>query len=540
MGGFVSERAPQLSIFAHRADRGTFVAYFLGAIVPLVALGVVVERYVVAPITAADPGVGTGGGHRQVLVLFTAIAALSLTCFFMLRQLVRRVVDENRTLAYYDSLTGLPNRRMYRDRLEQALRQAERDGTQVATCFLDLDGFKRINDTLGHVRGDQLLRQVSDRLTASLRLNDSVGRMPSVPRDSRVSRYGGDEFTFLLTGLADPADAGRVASRVLHSLQEPFVLEGHEFTTTASIGIAVAPGDGTDGETLLENADTAMYWAKSCGRNNFQLFSEEMNRATERKLELERRLRRALEEDALSLHFQPIQDAHTGETTGAEALLRWDDPELGSVSPAEFIPVAEDAGLIVEIGAWVLRMACLQTRAWQEQGYRPLRMAVNVSGLQIRNPTFVETAADAIAENALSPELLELEITESTIMQDDEMTNAAFRRLSELGVGLALDDFGTGYSSLSYLQRFPISRVKIDRFFVSGIPEKPEDLALVAAIISMAKHLLLSIVAEGVETDAQAQSLRELGSQELQGYLISPAVPARAFERFLEREKPTP
>jgi diguanylate cyclase (GGDEF)-like protein len=533
----VAETKQSLSLFSHPPDRGTFVAYFLGAIVPLVALGVVIERFVLAPIGGTDGRTYVIGGQQQILMLFAGIAALSLSCFFMLRRIVKRSIEENRTLAYYDSLTGLPNRRMYRDRLEQALHRAKREEELVATCFLDLDGFKRINDTLGHSRGDLLLRQVSERLTASIRSNDSVGRISSDRPEFGVSRFGGDEFTFLLTGLSEASDAGRVARRVLNALREPFAIDGHELYATASIGIAVSPADGTDGETLLENADTAMYWAKSCGRDNFQFFSKEMNRTTERKLEVERHLRRALENDELTVHYQPVRDARDGSTTGAEALLRWEDSELGPVGPDEFIPVAEDTGLIGAIGIWVLRTACRQARTWQDQGFAPIRMAVNVSGHQIRDSTFVATTAQILEETGLSSDHLELEITESTIMQNDEMTDNAFRELSALGVRLALDDFGTGYSSLSYLRRFSISRVKIDRSFVSGIPENPDDLALAAAIIAMARNLLLSTVGEGVETIEQAQSLSELGCEELQGYLFSPAVPPTAFARFLTREK---
>jgi diguanylate cyclase (GGDEF)-like protein len=529
---------PSLSLFAHSADRGTYIAYFLGAIVPLVVLGVVIERFVLAPIGAREGSALIVGGSDQMLGLFGAIAVLSLSCFFMLRRLVKRSIEENRALAYYDTLTGLPNRRMYRERLDHALRRASREGTLVATCFVDLDGFKRVNDTLGHGRGDELLRNVAERLTGCIRPNDAVGRIASpASAESGVSRIGGDEFTFLLTGLSEAADAGRVASRVLSALREPFVIEGHELFATGSIGIAVAPADGSDAETLLENADTAMYWAKGCGRNNYQFFSAEMNRVTERKLEVERRLRRALENDELTLHYQPVRDSVTGETTGAEALLRWEDAELGPVSPSEFVPVAEDTGLIVPIGAWVLRTAAHQARAWQDAGHRPIRMAANVSGHQIRNPLFVETAQAVLEETRLSPDCIELEITESTIMQEDEMTDGAFRALGDLGVGLALDDFGTGYSSLSYLRRFAIGRVKIDRSFVSRIPENPDDLALIAAIIAMARNLLLPTVAEGVETEGQAQSLRELGCEELQGHLFSPAVSAADFERFLRRQK---
>jgi diguanylate cyclase (GGDEF)-like protein len=456
----------------------------------------------------------------------------------MLRYLVGRALEENRNLAYYDVLTGLPNRRMFKDRLEQALLHASRQGSSVAVCFLDLDGFKRVNDTLGHSGGDRLLREVAGRLIASVRQTDSVTRGGSEDRDASISRLGGDEFTFLLSRIADPKDAGLVARRVVSSLSLPVYLGGHEIFTTASIGIAVAPLDGEDVDTLLANADTAMYCAKERGRNNYQFYSATMNAANERKIEVERCLRHALERDELSLHYQPVRDATTTTTTAAEALLRWNDRELGPVAPSEFIPIAEAAGLIGNMGSWVLRTACHQARAWQREGYRPIRMSVNVSGHQLKQPGFVDDLRLVLEESGLGAGHLELELTESTIMQDNDATNDVVRKIGELGVGLALDDFGTGYSSLSYLRRFAIDRVKIDRSFVSGIPDDADDMAVTMAIAAMAHHLLLGVVAEGVETEAQAQSLRELECEELQGYLFSPAVPAEEFVKFLEREKP--
>jgi predicted signal transduction protein with EAL and GGDEF domain len=379
---------------------------------------------------------------------------------------------------------------------------------------------------------------VADRLAGSVRLSDSIARSGSDEAQAAVSRLGGDEFTFLLTGIADARDAGRVARRVLNALREPITINHLEIHVTASIGIAVFPADGDDVETLLHNADTAMYAAKDRGRNNFQFFSNSMNQATERRLELERCLRRAIEQDDLSLHYQPVRESVGGETSGAEALLRWDDPELGPVAPDEFISVAEDAGLILPIGEWVLRSACQQAQAWQAAGYRPIRMAVNVSGHQLRQPGFADTVSQILRDTGLSSAHLEFEITETTIMQKDEVTDGAFRALNDLGVGLALDDFGTGYSSLSYLRRFPIDRVKIDRSFVAGIPTDADDMAITAATVAMAHNLLLKVVAEGVETEEQAESLRELGCEELQGYLFSPAVPADEFVPFLERDKP--
>lgn len=527
-----------MSLFSHPVDRGSFVAYFLGAVVPLVALGVVMDRFVLVPKgLLSGIWVDSGSHLHWGVALFASISALSLGCFFMLRRLVKMSIEENHALACFDSLTGLPNRRMYKDRLGQALLQARRNDELVVTCFIDLDGFKRVNDTLGHSGGDELLRCVADRLSGCVRLSDSVARAGADAAQSAVSRLGGDEFTVLLTGLEDAGDAGRVARRVLNALRDPIPIAGIEIPVTASIGISVFPTDGEDVDTLLHNADTAMYAAKDRGRNNFQFYSRSMNEATERRLEIEHHLRRAIEQDDLSLHFQPVRDASGAVTTGAEALLRWDDPEIGIVTPDEFVPVAEDAGLIVPIGEWVLRTACRQAQAWQQEGYRPIRMAVNVSGHQLRHPDFLERVAGILHDTGLSSAHLEFEITETTIMQLDEVTDGAFRALDDLGVSLALDDFGTGYSSLSYLRRFPVGRVKVDRSFVAGIPEDADDMAITAATIAMAHNLLLAVVAEGVETVEQAESLREIGCEELQGYLFSRAVPAQEFVRFLERDK---
>jgi diguanylate cyclase (GGDEF)-like protein len=527
------------SIFFHPQDRGVFVSYFLGAVVPLIALGFVVEQNMLSPIAPPiDRDLATLR-DAGILVLFTAISFLSLGSFLMLRHLVRESIETNRALGQYDSLTGLLNWWRFKERLEQDLIRAQRQGGFVATCFLDLDRFKRINDTLGHSRGDRLLCEVAARLVSVVRRTDAVARVDSeAAAQTAVSRLGGDEFTFLVPGISDAQDAGRVARRALRAICEPFRLDGQEIFVTACIGMAVSPLDGEDAETLLKNAGAAMYVAKSRGCDGFQFYSKSMNQAAERKLEVERRLRRAFEHDSLSLHYQPMVDAVSGATLGAEALLRWDDPDLGSVSPSEFVPIAEDTGLIVPIGEWVLRTACAQAKAWQAAGFRPIRISVNVSGHQLRQPTFVERVEQTLHATGLSPAYLELEITESTIMREDEVSAAAFRSLDELAVGLVLDDFGTGYSSLSHLRRFPIGRVKIDRSFVAEIPRSSEDMAVAAAIVAMAHTLLLTVVAEGVENLEQARSLRELGCEELQGYLFSAAVPAGGFERFLEREKP--
>ena len=530
----------RLSIFSHAAYRGTAVAYLLGAVVPLVALGIITERYVLGPITTPmDDSSAISPGWAAAL--FVQVGLLSLGCFFMLRTLVKKSLEENRALAYYDSLTGLPNRRLFEDRLEQVLSDARRRNQLVAVCFIDLDDFKRVNDTLGHGAGDRLLCEVSDRLKRQVRTSDTVARAQAEKTDApTVSRLGGDEFTILLTGISDSGDAGRVARRVIEAMAAPIELEGREVFTSASIGIAVYPADGEEADELRRNADTALYWAKDRGRNNYQFYSSHMNEDARRKLELERRLRRAIQADELSLAYQPVLDARSRRVVCAEALLRWVDPEEGAISPGEFVPIAEDTGLIVGIGEWVLGTACRQLSIWERAGHREIRMAVNISGHQLRHPSFTEMVARAVEEYGIGPGRLELEITESTIMQDDDVTAAALQTLDELGIGVVLDDFGTGYSSLSYLRRFPISRLKIDRSFVAELPENREDVALTSAVVTLAHGLEIPVVAEGVETGAQAEFLRHVGCQDLQGHFFSMAVTPEEFIGLLEDEKGTP
>ena len=527
-----------LSIFAHPADRGSNVAYLLGAIVPLVALGVVIERYALAPyLPGGEQALRLG--RVGTLALFASITLLSLVCFLVLRRLVRRTIEENRNLALYDSLTGLPNRQRYHERLEKAIKRVHWTGELVAICFIDLDGFKRVNDSLGHRAGDELLMQVARRILGVVRSSDWVGK-PSAEEGAEevsVSRIGGDEFTVLLNGIGVDHDAGRVARRILHVLRQPFTLDRHEVRVTASIGIAICPLDGADVESLLRNADTAMYSAKNNGRNGYQFYSSAMNDQAERKLEIERRLRRAIAAGEFSLCYQPIRETATGEIRAAEVLIRWQDPDEGPIAPSEFIPIAEDTGLMVPIGSWVLRAACEQARLWQRSGFRRIRITVNVSGQQLHQPDFVETVRSALRDSGLDPLDLELEITESTILQESEATDRACRELHELGVQIALDDFGTGYSSLASLRRIHIDRVKIDRSFVVRISDGPDDRAVTAAIVAMAHHLSLAVVGEGVETLEQAQSLSALGCDELQGYLFSPPLSAAELERFLTRDK---
>jgi diguanylate cyclase (GGDEF)-like protein len=456
----------------------------------------------------------------------------------ILGRVIERKMTEARIrdLAYFDPLTGLANRQLFRQRLETALAQGRRRERMVGLLFVDLDRFKVINDTLGHSTGDAVLMQVSERFAASVRLSDVVCR-DSDENPASISRLGGDEFTVLLTALDSAEDAAIVGRRLIASLEAPFTVGDHEVFTGASIGIALSPTDGVDAETLLKNADAAMYDAKSRGANRFEFYSSVMNRESERRLQLENRLRRALECEGLDVAYQPQRDARTGEVLGVEALLRWNDPEHGQVPPSEFIPIAERTGLIVPLGAWVLGRACEQARSWQLAGYRPVRMGVNVSGHQIRMSDFPETVRCTLLATGLSPEWLELELTESAIEGDDPATQDALNALRELGVNLALDDFGTGTSSLTHLRQFPMGRVKIDRSFVQGLPDDSGDVALTNAIIAMAHGMKCDVVAEGVETEPQALFLADQGCDLLQGYLISRPISAKEVVRFLELEK---
>lgn len=442
-------------------------------------------------------------------------------------------------LAYFDSLTGLPNRERFRRLLDRAIERGARDGRSLALLFIDLDRFKSVNDQYGHRTGDALLQQVANRLCDSVRPSDSVARGGSAAQETGVpvSRLGGDEFTLLLSQVSDPLDPDRVARRLLAALSEPFRIGEHEIFTSASIGIAVFPHDGRDAETLLGRADQAMYVAKGDGRKRAQFFTESMNEAGSRRHRIEHALHRAEARGELSLHYQPIRDARSHALSGAEALLRFEHPELGVVSPAEFIPAAEDSGLIVPIGAFVLRSVCERLRAWRARGMRPLRVAVNVSGRQLLESDFADFVAGLLRDTETASSELELEITESVLMRDDAVTGRNLARLHELGIGLTLDDFGTGYSSLSYLRRLPFERLKIDRSFVAELESSASDRALTAAIVALARSLEIQSVGEGVETEAQARFLRDCGCDQLQGYLLSRPLPAADFERFLEREK---
>ena len=439
-------------------------------------------------------------------------------------------------LALHDGLTGLPNPRYFRDEVAKAISEAVRFETMLATLFLDLDRFKNVNDSLGHGIGDLLLKQVAERVTHCLRKGDAVSREPEASRENVLARQGGDEFTVLLTTLRHTEDAARVAQRILDALASPFRIEGHEIFTSASIGIAVFPDDGRDVETLLKNADTAMYSVKEEGRKNYKFFTEAMNKAASAKLALESDLHNALRQNEFILHYQPQIEVASRKIVGVEALIRWRHPRRGLVPPLEFIPLAEERGLIVAIGEWVLRSACEQASAWQRAGLGKITVAVNMASPSFRQLDLMTVVADALEKSSLDPGLLELEVTESIMMRDVETVLTTLKKLKGIGIHLSIDDFGTGYSSLSYLQRFPLDALKIDRSFVGNI-DKPEGSAIALAIMALAKSLKLKVIAEGIETEHQVSILRAHGCEFMQGFLFSGPVPAEEMTRLLQQQQ---
>ena len=442
----------------------------------------------------------------------------------------KQAEDQISFLENYDKLTGLPNRVRFKERLDQALATAKRQTQKLAVLVLDLDRFKRVNDTMGHSLGDRLVQAVAKRIEACVSED-------SPPRVGAFARLGGDEFSLLLPDLKHPADAAAVSRRILEALSKPFRLEAQEVFITASVGIGRYPEDGSDCEALLKNADTAMYHAKGAGGNGYRLYDHSMNAAAFERLTLENGLRRALERGEFLLYYQPQIEIQSGAIAGAEALLRWRHPELGLVPPDRFIPLAEETGLILPIGEWVLRTACAQALAWRRAGLPPVRVAVNLSARQFRDETLAESIAQALRLAELDPQGLGLEITESVIMQNASGTVNTLQELKRMGLSISVDDFGTGYSSLSYLKRFPIDVLKIDRSFVRDLATNPDDAAIASAIIAMAKSLKLDTVAEGVETEEQLAILRQYGCRLVQGFLFSKALPAEEFEVLLREQK---
>ena len=443
--------------------------------------------------------------------------------------------DQIRQLALYDSLTGLPNRRLFKEQLSHAVARAERSQVLVLLS-LDLDRFKRINDTLGHEVGDLLLKEAANRLIKSLRQTDFVTRNDLNLANHCIARQGGDEFTLLLVDLFQAQDAAKVARRILEALSQPFNLNGNEIVMSASIGIALYPLDGADSDSLLKNADAAMHYAKGQHKNNYQYYNGKMNTSALQRMTLESNLHRALERDEFALYYQPKIDATSGLIVGAEALIRWHHPDLGVLSPTEFIPLAEESGLIIPIGEWVIRSACTQTRRWHEAGFTTMQVAVNMSSQSFEQEKLDRTIGQILDECGLDARYLELEMTESTLMREAETMVDTLRRLKATGIRLSIDDFGTGYSSLSYLKRFALDALKIDRSFVHDITASEDAAAITSAIIAMARSLKLTVIAEGVETESQAALLRSQGCQFMQGYLFSRPVPAPEFTMLLQKD----
>ena len=447
----------------------------------------------------------------------------------------RRSEESIRRLAYYDTLTSLPNRRMMMENLTRVIERARRGGLGAGVLFLDLDRFKRINDTFGHETGDELLKAVAERVLDCVRTSDFVGRAVSPQNNATLSRLGGDEFTIVLSDLRKGEDAAVVARRIIQGMREPFVLRGREVVMSTSIGVSVFPTDGPDSGTLLKNADTALYHAKDSGRGNFQFFCESMNTRAMQQLQLEVGLRSAIQHEELILHYQPKCEARSGRIAGMEALVRWRRPDGGLALPMEFIPIAEETGLILPLGEWVIRKASAQNRAWQEAGLPPLPVAVNVSAHQLRKPGFLEIVKNALQDSCLDPGLLEIEITESALMEDEAAVKDTLDGLKRLGVRLSLDDFGTGYSSLGQLSRLPLDGIKIDRCFLANVGSGTEGAAIFPAVVAMAGRLGLTVTAEGVETPEQKSFLESQDCDYLQGYLISPPLEADEFADFFRK-----
>jgi diguanylate cyclase (GGDEF)-like protein len=438
----------------------------------------------------------------------------------------RKAAEEHMVyIAQHDFLTDLPNRMMLHDRLTQAIAHAGREQRKVAVMFLDLDRFKAINDTLGHLVGDKLLKIVASRITSVARVSDTV------------SRLGGDEFAIMLPYIENMDDIATIAVKLLTSVAGPCVIDGNDIEVTTSIGISVFPEDGDDSESLIAHADAAMYQAKGNGRNNYQFFTHEMNRRTLERMAIKNKLSHALERNELFLLYQPQVDLQSGRIIGAEALVRWDHSLYGNVLPAQFIPIAEENGLIPPIGEWVLREACRQNQKWRKLGLMKITMAVNLSAVQFRQKNLGEIIKDVLHESGLAPSGLELEITEGIVMQDAEAAILLLEDMKAMGLKLSVDDFGTGYSSLSYLKRFPIDKFKIDQSFVHDLATDTDDAVIVSTIISMAHSLKLKVIAEGVETAEQLAFLKQQGCDEIQGYYFSKPVSAEEFTKLLSSGK---
>ncbi|XOV81342.1 MAG: EAL domain-containing protein [Aestuariibacter sp.] len=441
-------------------------------------------------------------------------------------------------LAYYDNLTGLPNRQSFNEHLEKFLMLAKRDKYHLGVLFIDLDRFKRINDTLGHEFGDKLLKQVARKLETNLRNCDMLARDAAEQPKNEVARLGGDEFIIFLSKVENVDDIALVSQRIVDSISKPIKIDQYEVVITPSIGVSVFPNDGDNVSDLVKHADVAMYYAKDQGRRCFKFYSDSLNARALERLQLEEAMRSALAREEFELFFQPQVDLASSKIASVEALIRWRHPELGLISPGEFIPIAEESGLIIEIGDWVMRKACAMAKSWLDKGYPPCRVSVNLSTVQFKQTALTESVQKVLDDTELPHELLELELTESAIMTDVDENIVRLKEMKKMGVTIAVDDFGTGYSSLSYLKKFPIDTLKIDRSFVTDIAVDNDDAAIVQAIIALAKTMNLGVIAEGVETQGQLEKLRDFDCSLIQGYLFSRPLPADDFEALLKQGLP--
>jgi diguanylate cyclase (GGDEF)-like protein len=532
---------------ASRLRHGRSLAVRLGRMAAAVVMGLAITgmHYTGMAASIFAPNsycVGLGSVDNRwlaVTIAVFALAVLSIAMVMMLydshidnkarthTQALEQANDKLQHLATHDPLTGLPNRLLLEDRLAQLIAHAERQPQQFAVLVLDLDRFKSVNDSLGHHTGDELLKGVTRRLSALTRRSDTLARL------------GGDEFVMLLNDIAGPQDAEALAAKIMDCLSRPFRLESIDVHTSPSIGVSIYPHDGTDPDALLVHADAAMYHAKKAGRNTFQFFAPEMNAFAHERLEMENGLRRALAGKQFELYFQPKADIASGQANSVEALIRWNHPTKGLVPPDAFIPLAEESGLIIPIGEWVLHEACRQARSWQLAGLAPMRVAVNLSAQQFKQRNLLETVQSALRSADLEPRFLELELTESAVMHDAEESARILAQFSRLGVHISIDDFGTGYSSLSYLKRFPLDKLKIDRSFIRDVATNPDDAAIVRAIISLAHSLKLKVIAEGVETPQQLEFLQSLGCDQYQGYHFSRPMDAERLEAWMHTRQLT-
>ncbi len=530
-----TDRAPTLRLFLRQLPAGEQKALF-GHLRSLIERVDEIEiEHPVAPQVGKDLVVS-----HQVVALRDSTGRLHSLSGIVQDVTDRRQAEERmRRLALFDGLTGLANRQFFGEHLRNAVARSKRHGTAFATIFVDLDRFNRINDTLGHAIGVALLRDAAKRLLACVRATDEVTPVDAEQATGHVvARLGGDEFIVLLRDLLAPSDAVTVATRMIQALSVPFIIDEHELVVTASLGIAMYPTDGDTGDALVKAADSAMYAAKSNGRNSFQFYSQELNSAAYEKLSFEMQLRQAIEGDQLVLHYQPKVDIRSGEMVGMEALVRWQHPQWGLIAPSRFIPLAEELGLIVHLGDRVLAMGCQQAQLWREAGFPEIPISVNLASPSFVKPSLTAEISALLERHGMRAQQLVIEATESMLMQSTGAAMNTLKALQKIGVQLSIDDFGTGYSSLTYLRRFPVDELKIDQSFVAEMTHNADDAAIVAAIISLGRNMHRRIVAEGVETMAQARALRRLGCDVMQGFLFSRPVPANEMASLLSQSQP--